>query len=1088
MTKEKVINCKLQNSPPLKQTHDDNVVKLSDALPIQTNASARDNAQNNQPASTKQTGIYITKHINIIGAPSSKVQVNSWTSVVTDDEHLSANHEIPITGYSKPPKIEFTTTQASAVFVGQTDERIPTPIESVEFFPKPVSQERRAREKQIISQPVYESIPNSYEKVRRLAGDQQNEQAQSINVLEGQAMGPLRQSSKEAYLGERMLNRDRDVVNTTSTDHLPDGVFQKLMTDFSGEPSQAPVQPNNPSTLNRYITSNLGRISDPSSVSAASQMPLYGQHEKPADAQSEGPVALDFSQFSPSSVKDTKSEGAQVVPGLASFVIASSGGQNLSDVRQMVKMMSDAEGTSHATVPSSTDQQLAVLQSMSIDQSIPQMHGSPLVSVRPTEHPMVPDQATHDQLSTRVAQSTIPSNRPDSDRNNQRFDYASNIPNMPRTDEAEVYEIPLGPPLHTGIQSQHQMVDLGQSPAVSLDLEKSELRSPAITNLTGKSISVAEPSQGEIPLVMHHSVPGALVPDQRSNVVMLNEDVLETDRAIRTEKLSTNVDRISRTPAITMHNVVVTEPFSYTSECVVQPNNMLMETSTFDHNMGYISQETVPKVTTVAESSEVIAAVQLSPKVQFGLPELIQINYPENFNQLHEVLCEHARLTEHISPEVSDNKSQSEAYRGPYFSAINVEPGISSQGQPLLVDRPILPGKYQIGDSAAPMFLINEPSSSKARIAESRRSKDTLDSIVTSQPKVELSTVPLPQSPISDLNEGNKTPEVHQNLDDGMFEIDPTPVQRLPSLPKPPVLGRDHSLDQVESYEDSEYADTIPQPIGKNGPESRPIGALHDPVSIGIDRVEPIDAIGQMRLKPERTTGNPSSKVTIHNGLSQEVQGPSIEFHSGHVNSVSVSDRPQIQYSCSTFSMVPESNLGEVEKMRRLKRYTEATSSKSHPVVPPTLPKANELSGTSQIRITKETVNRRVEWDWKRDIKTNDDRDDPHGREIGWASMNDAYEVHREVRLYTEGFVPPFTLGDHPQILINLDGRAGVEYNVDFGNSGNFHVGVRANGTTSNVPTAPERNIEQDDEIGKTLRNLCLPISRLFPKRSPTTQ
>lgn len=1105
MSKEEVLNYRMQKTPPLDHRYETNLVKYSVPIPMQSNASARDTFRGNETVPTKQTEIFITKHINIIGAPSSTVQVSSWTSVVAADDHFSTNDGSPLNMDSKSPKINYTTTQAAGVFVGRTDESVPTPVESVEFFPKPVNQERRAREKQIISQPVYESIPNSYEKVRRLAGDQQAEQAQSVNVREGRAMGPIKQSSAEAYLGERMLNLDGHVVNTTSNGNMPDGIFQKTMVNPGSEISQITVQTVDPPALNRHMTNGSDRFLARSS--AAQQIPLYEQREKPVDVHTERPISADISQCSPPLVRDNQVAGAQVVPDLPYFGISPLDNQNVVDSHSMVKIVPDAEGaiSLHSAIPDSADQELTGLQNLPTNGGM-QVHNGPVVAVIATEPSVVPDQVAREQLKTRVSRNTVPSIWCDPDRVNKQFDYAPNMQNFPREDEAEVYQIPPGPPLHTGVQSQYHAVDPGQSPVVPQDFDKSQIRTPATTRVTGQSITVAEPSQGGIPLPVHHTVPGAPVPDQRSNVVMLNKDVLETGRAVRTEKLPTNVDRISRTPAMDVHDADIGMPLNRASEHVSESENMLTESAKIDPKIGCVFQQTVPKITPVSEPQEVTDTVRSSKKDEYGLGEVIQIHPVEQLKQLHDVLFEQPKLVEHVRSENADQIVQSGAYSDPYHTALQVNSEPKEEPRKLAVDQPILPGKYQIGDNGIPIFQVNGPCSFNARLAESQLTKvdsqDTMNSIVASQPNVEPSKKPLPLSQVNTSAEANRTSAVHRHADDRKFYIDPAPVRSLESPPKPPVLSRDRSIDQVESYEDSEYADVIPHPIEENRPESRRINERHDStsrpttksISVGIDRTKPIDAVGQMRLKPEKVTTNATLKATAHNGLSQEIQGPSIQFHSGHVHTVPVSDHPQIQRSYSTSSVAHASDVSEMEKMRRLMRYTGGTIPKCIPPVPPELPDPKELNGTSQIRITKETVNRHVEWDWKRNFKTDDKQANSHGKEIGWASMNDAYEVHREVRLYTEGFVPPFTLGDQPQILINLDGRAGVEYNVDFGNPGNFRVGVRANGTTTNVPTSTttattsDRGIAQNREDGRVLPNLCLPISRLFPRRFQTTQ
>ncbi|VDP84635.1 unnamed protein product [Echinostoma caproni] len=797
----------------------------------QTNSSARGVSSHEQVNPLNQTGIHITKHINIIGLPRSKVQVNSWTSVVAEGEQPHEYNRGRITSESdSTPKFGMITTQSAGIINMQSMERAPTPIESVEFFPKPINQERRAREKQIISQPVYESIPNSYEKVRRLADDQQAEQAQSISVREDQAVGPLRQSSEEAFLGERLLKRDRDVVNPTSNVHLPDCILQKLITD-----------------------------------------------------------------------------------------------------------------------------------------------------------------------------STIP--------------------------------------------------------------------------------------------------------DQLSNFAVSSKDVLQTGREIRNEKIPTNVERITRAPAPKMEDAIANSVISSTSELVIQPDNAIGQTVKRDPNLGYQSQEMFPKLANVPEFSGSVANVKFNPGNIFGLGEEIEIRSPEDLRNLYEVLCQNAKQKEKDSHEVGADKPQVRTSQQPNHSPMGVTSSTKYQEQPLAVDQPIITAQYQLDDKSTPLLKITDPSSTNAKLSETQRVRKTPR--VPKKPIINQANV---QSMTSssvvkdDFKSKRRNTGIGGVIPEVKRDIDPPTIQYSQPLPKPPIVSHDRSLDLVESYEDSEYAtelsELIPQPVVKpqsdinqNKHKQQPVTTPRaTPVPMDIDQTKPMDAVGQMRLKPGRTTDGAHHKAITRSSLSHEVQGPSTQFHSGHVYSIPVLNQPHVQRSLS----LPHSDdTMEGDKKYRLMRYTgvphfRPTSQTQEPQPPKRIssnPQEHPSQGTSQIRITKETVNRRVHWDWKRDFTPGSGQMDVTGQEVGWASMNDAYEVHREVRLNTEGFTPPFSLGDAPQILINLDGQAGVQYNLDFDNSGNLRVGVRANGKTNNVANTPGINVKSEEEDEKTRKNGCMPIRRLFPKRNaPTTQ
>ncbi|VDP51948.1 unnamed protein product, partial [Echinostoma caproni] len=300
------------------------------------------------------------------------------------------------------------------------------------------------------------------------------------------------------------------------------------------------------------------RTSEPSLVLAAPQIPMYGQHEKSDEMKEDKPLITGVNQYSPSVVNTAENENTEPVPGVTSVLVAPSENERLLDVPPSVEIIPSADKVSSVPEPfhKRSDYHMTALQSFSDPQVAPDLNRSPRVSARQSEHFPKPSQAKQDQLSVRVAQNAIPTNHDEGEQKVPRLDYAPNMLDLPRSDEAEIHKIPQGPPFHTSVQSQLQLIDPGRSPAVEGDLDKNQLRAPAVTNVMSQPIAVAEPSQGDMVLPMHYVVPSVPVPDQLSNFAVSSKDVLQTGREIRNEKIPTNVERITRAPAPKMEDAI----------------------------------------------------------------------------------------------------------------------------------------------------------------------------------------------------------------------------------------------------------------------------------------------------------------------------------------------------------------------------------------------------------------------------------------------------------------------------------------------------------------------------------------------------
>ncbi|KAF7248441.1 hypothetical protein EG68_09586 [Paragonimus skrjabini miyazakii] len=260
------------------------------------------------------------------------------------------------------------------------------------------------------------------------------------------------------------------------------------------------------------------------------------------------------------------------------------------------------------------------------------------------------------------------------------------------------------------------------------------------------------------------------------------------------------------------------------------------------------------------------------------------------------------------------------------------------------------------------------------------------------------------------------------------------PVQRTIQTLDKSIPYSDVRPGQVESYA-SVITERLDVPVKRTNPEfiqnAKSVLCVHlcdfstivsqsVCFSVGLqvtdlqEHTSVLDSVGQLHVRPARASDFHTSRVVQSNSyFVRELADSNMMIYPAHWSGHDTG-RPMVR----------------IQNLSIARSHGHPVSSLETPVSQTTM--FSEFMGdvesirTSQAHATTEQVDRRMLWDWKQNEK-------PNITNVGHKFMDKTYEIRRETGLVSDQIKSSFSVGETPVININVYGQTGVNYEVKFG-------------------------------------------------------
>ncbi|KAF5401805.1 hypothetical protein PHET_04995 [Paragonimus heterotremus] len=221
-----------------------------------------------------------------------------------------------------------------------------------------------------------------------------------------------------------------------------------------------------------------------------------------------------------------------------------------------------------------------------------------------------------------------------------------------------------------------------------------------------------------------------------------------------------------------------------------------------------------------------------------------------------------------------------------------------------------------------------------------------------------------------------------------------------------------------------------------------------------------LDSVGHLHVRPARASDFHTSRVVqVSSYFVRELVDPNVMIYPPHWSSQKKTSGPMVR----------------IQNPPIARLHTQPVSPLETPASQTTM--FSEFMGdvnsgrTSQAHVTTEHVDRRMFWDWEQNEK-------PNITIVNRKSMHETYGMRRETSHFTDQIKPAFSVGETPMISINVNSQSGVNYEIKFGGSQDLHLGIHTVSTTA----IPELVRERDGKLKK----MCLPLPKFFRKKTPS--
>ncbi|CAL8102940.1 unnamed protein product [Calicophoron daubneyi] len=544
------------------------------------------------------------------------------------------------------------------------------------------------------------------------------------------------------------------------------------------------------------------------------------------------------------------------------------------------------------------------------------------------------------------------------------------------------------------------------------------------------------------PISLPASVTSYLKPNRKTTLIVTQNDNL-------VQEIKKRPNTISGIPSVLPE--AVKQPINYgPSYSGISSGGMFQ----------YVSMATTPMFSEISSNSSYSVARRTSARIMLSMEGKVPSTSSEDLRHSPAVLSQPVEFKP-VSTKLSSfkdiqpaDKPATIASEGilirPTDSIISVSIGIGhAQG----------PGTRSLGNGVIVTTVPSDPHTplDSRPLPNLTISSPAVQAVPTQMNKPHVSAV----SSVSMLKEPVDSP--HSETVRTENEHFPLPMTTSPT--PPPVL--DPTVDQVESYADSEYASEAPPAAvdtdlsGLQSPLNQAL--VHNTKPIPIEsRPNQLNYVSNMHIRPSR---EPNNYIYAQAFQNQQAFGP---HYSTHMPGVDQSFPHSVPVHSTITNQPLPGDAGAAGIPGQMAKL-------------PTEGGSQGLPRSLQTRKTREQVNRRITWDWKRDfVPAADEGGIKTGQEIGSMEMKDAYEIVKETSLLTEGFRPPFSLGEHPSVLISLPNDPGLSCEMKVGN----FTEIR---TTSNTESPGPRGAECPDlseSSGKKGR--CMSFRKKSRRKSAT--